>query len=62
MNERARKARDHDQHRVAEDVVVQHLTLATALGARGHHILLAYLVEKRVLGQQRHGGERTERH
>ena len=62
MDEGAGKARDHDQHGVAEDVVVEHLPLAAALGARGHHILLADLVEERVLGQQRHGGEGAERH
>ena len=56
------KPGDHDQHGVAEDVIVEHLPLAAALGARGHHILLADFVEERVLGQQRHGGEGAERH
>ena len=56
------KAGDDDQHGVAEDVIVEHLPLAAALGAGGHHILLADFIEKRILGQQRHGGEGAERH
>ena len=43
-------------------MAVEHLPLAAALGARGHHVLLPDLVEERVLGQQRHGGEGAERH
>src|ERR687887_99358 len=45
----AREARDHDQHGVAEHVPVEHLPLAAALGAGGEHVLLANLVEERVL-------------
>src|SRR6516164_3628357 len=44
VHERAGKAGDHDQHGVSEDVAIEHLTLAAALGARGEHILLADLV------------------
>ena len=51
-----------DQHRVAEDVPVEHLPFGTALGARGQHVLLADLVEERVLGEQRHGGEGRQHH
>jgi len=52
----------HDQHGVTEDVIIEHLQLAAALGARRHDILLADFVEERVFGQQRHGGEGAERH
>ncbi len=60
VHERARKSGDDDQHRVAEHMPVQDLALAAALGARGEDVLLADLVEERVLGQQRHGGEGGE--
>ena len=43
-------------------MAVEHLALGQALHARGEHILLADLVEEGVLGQQRRGGERAERH
>jgi hypothetical protein len=36
---------------MAEDVAVEHLPFGAALGARGHHILLADFIEERVLGQ-----------
>ena len=36
--------------------------LRAALGARGEYVLLADLLEERVLGQQRHGGEGRQRH
>ena len=49
----AGKAGDHDQHRVAEDVPVEDAPLVEALGAGGEHILLADLLEERILGQQR---------
>src|SRR5215471_17642394 len=62
VHERAGKAGDYDQHGVAEDVAIEHLVLAAALGARGEHILLADLVEEGVLGEQRHGGERGKPH
>ena len=62
MHEGARKAGDHDQHGVAEDVAVEHLAGAAALRLRGQHILLADLVEEGVFRQQRHGGEGAERH
>src|SRR5215471_16253262 len=57
VHERAGEAGDHDQHGVAEDVPIEHLTLGAALGARGEHVLLADLVEEGVLGEQRHGRE-----
>ena len=60
MHERAGKARDDDEHGIAEDVSVQHLALAAALGTGGEHVLLADLVEKRVLGQHRHESEGGE--
>ena len=56
------KAGDDEQHGVAEDVPVEHLPLVQALGARRHDVLLADLVEERVLGEQRRRGEGGERH
>ena len=61
-DEGAGKAGDDDQHGIAEDVAVEHLPLGQALGARGHDILLADLVEERVLGEQRRGGEGRQHH
>src|SRR5580692_5850584 len=61
-DEGGRKAGDHQHHGVAEDVAVEHLGFGTALGARGEHILLAQFLEERVLGEQRHGGERGKPH
>ena len=56
-DEGSREAGDHDQHRIAEDVAVEHLSLGQALHARGEHVLLADLVEERVLREQGRGGE-----
>src|SRR5579862_866986 len=56
-DEGGRKAGDHQHHGVAEDVAVEHLGFGAAFGARGEHVLLAQLLEERVLGQERHGGE-----
>src|SRR5580700_5070370 len=61
-DEGGRKAGDHQHHGVAEDVAVEHLGFRAALGARGEHILLAQFLEERVLGQERHGGERGKPH
>ena len=58
--EGAGKAGDHEQHGIAEDVAIEHLALAQALGPRRHHILLADFVEERILGQQRHGGKAAD--
>src|SRR6478752_8354845 len=58
VNEGAGEAGDDNQHRVAEDVTIEYPIFAAAFRARGHHVLLADLVQKRVLGQERHGGER----
>ena len=62
VDEGAGKAGDDQQHGVAEHVAVEHLALVEALGLRGHHVLLADLVEERVARQERHGGEGAERH
>ena len=62
MDEGTREAGDDQQHGVAEHVAVEHLVLAQALRARRHHVLLADLVQERVLGQERRGRERAERH
>src|SRR5712692_1575404 len=43
-------------------MAVQHLIARAALGTGGEYVLLADLIEKRVLGQQRHGREGGERH
>ena len=56
------KAGDDQQHRVAEHVAVEDFALRQALRPRRHHILLADLVEERVLGQERGGGEGGKRH
>ncbi len=61
-DEGARKSGDDDQHGVAEDVAVEHLPVGQPLGPRRHHVLLADLVEERVLGQQRRGREGGKRH
>ena len=42
----AGKAGDDDQHRVAEDVAVEHPPLGQPLGAGGQHVLLVDLVEE----------------
>ncbi len=39
---------------------VKHLFLFQTLGPGGHHILLADLIEERVLGQQGEGGKATD--
>src|SRR4051812_1066460 len=46
VHEGARKAPDHDQHRVAKDVAIEHLPGGAALGARRKHVLLADLIEE----------------
>ena len=61
-DEGAGKAGDDQQHGVAEDVAVEHLALAAALGARGQHVLLADLVQEAVLGQDGQGGEGADAH
>src|ERR1700733_2296328 len=61
-DEGARKAGDHYQHGIAEDVAVQHLAFRAALGARGQHVLLAQLFQERVFGQKRRRGEGGKRH
>ena len=38
------------------------MALAAAFCTRGHNILLADFIEERVFRQQRHGGERAQRH
>ena len=50
MHEGGREAGDHDQHRVSENVAVKHLTIITALGLGGQHILLADFIQERILG------------
>ena len=56
------KAGDDEQHRVAKDVAVKHLPLGAAFGARGEDVLLAQFLQKRVLGQERHGGKGGKPH
>jgi hypothetical protein len=38
------------------------MALRAAFGARGQHILLAQFLKKRILGEQRHGGEGRQPH
>ena len=61
-DEGARQAGDDDQHRVAEDVAVEHAAFGQALGARGDDVVLADLIEERILRQHRRGGEAAHRH
>ena len=56
----AGKARDHQQHGVAEDMAVEDAALAQALGARSHDILLVDLLEEGVLGQHGQPGEAAD--
>src|SRR5262249_21468785 len=57
--EGVRKSGDDDKHRVAEHVPIEYPALVVSLGAGGEDVLLADLVQKGVLGQQRQGGERA---
>ena len=61
-HEGGREAGDDQQHGVAENMAVEHLPFRAAFGARGQHVLFAQFLEKRVLGQQRHGGEGGQPH
>src|SRR5580704_1729907 len=61
-DEGGRKAGDYQHHGVAENVAVEHLGFGAAFGARGEHVLLAQLLEERVLGEQPHGGEGGKPH
>ena len=56
----AGKAGDHQQHRVAEDMAVEHAALGQALGARRHDVLLVDLLEEAVLGQHGQAGEAAD--
>ncbi len=62
MHEGGWEAGDHDEHGVPENVAVEHLVAAAALGTRRKHILLADFLKKRVFGEQGHRRECRQRH
>src|SRR5690606_30297595 len=59
-DECTREAGDDQEHGITEHVPIKHLPLGKALRARRHDVLLANLVEERVLRQEGHSREGTK--
>ena len=59
-DERLGNPRDHQQHRIAKHMAVEHPTLAQPFGAGGDYVLTGDFIEERVLGENGQRGKAAD--